>query len=141
MKYMLVTKECGKLAEVWDLETDDLLATAQEFVGGDVECCMVGPDVVILCNEDGLASNLPNNCGFVGNIIFVQEIYDPLDGADWTSLSEENIRKALAWCQKHGNDVHPGNHTEVIFGDAAIDRHRERAKADAQSKLLEWQSL
>jgi hypothetical protein len=140
----VVVKEPGKIAEVREVDATDILATMQGLVGGYVQAVAVGPNVTILVDEDGLAKNKFENCGFVGTFVVVEDVLISEDeGYDWGSLSDENVRKALAWCHKHSREVHPdkSGNFDIVFGDEEIKRHRERLAEDAQSKLMEWQSL
>lgn len=144
MKMKLVIKEPNKPAKVCELSGNDTLAIAQKAVGGYVQSIAIGPEVSILVDEDGLSKNLPDNCGFVGTFVFVQEVLiSKEEGYDWGSLNEENVRKALAWCEKHSEEVHPDKSGSVIVitGDNNIKTYREQLASDAQSKLMEWQSL
>jgi hypothetical protein len=144
LKLKLVVKEVNKPANVVEIEGTDPLVMMQQTVGGYVQPVGIGPGVTILMDEDGLAKGLGDNCGFVGTLVFVEEVLiSEEEGYDWGSLSEDNQRKALAWCAKHDRALHPdrSGKTQIIFGEEAIRQHRERAAADAQSKLMEWQSL
>ncbi len=147
----VVFKAPGRDAEVRDLDVneDNMLEVLQKTVGGDrnayVEQVGVGPGVNILIDEDGLAKNLPDNCGFVGNLVFLGErLISEDEGYEWDSLTAEDERKVLAWCKKHASDVHPdraGTGFRMITGDKAIAEFRERQQLEARSKLMEWQSL
>lgn len=144
LKLKVVVKEVNKPANVVEIEGTDPLEMMQRTVGGYVQAVGIGPGVTILMDEDGLAKGLPDNCGFVGTLVFVEEVLISEDeGYDWGSLSEDNQRKAMAWCAKYDRALHPdrSGQVQIVFGEEAIRQHRERAAVDAQSKLMEWQSL
>ena len=142
----VVVKEPGKTAEIRNIETKDVLKTCQQLVGGYVEQVGIGPGVNILCNEDGLAMKLPDNCGFVGTLVFVQDrlVIDEYgdETYDWGSLSEENIHKAKAWCQRYEGAAHPNRSGKprIISGKEAIS-YREQLTKIVHEKIAEWKSL
>jgi hypothetical protein len=140
----VVVKHPNQPAVQEDVDVSDMLAAMQKLVGGYVQAVKVGPNVVVLCDEDGLAKNKPDNCGFVGSIVFVEEVLiSPDEGYEWGPLSDDNLRKAVVWCQRYGTTKHPdrSGSTQILFGDEAIKRHQEAVAQDMQSKMLEWQSL
>jgi hypothetical protein len=143
MKLTCVVKEPNKEPQRCDFETDDVLATLQKAVDGYIELVRVGDDVFIVCNEDGLAYNLPDNCGFVGNIVFVQDVLGEDNEKDLGSLSEENVQKAIAWCNRYKTYAHPDRSgmPRIITGDEEIKKYRDALAEDGKSKLLEWESL
>lgn len=53
-------KEPGKKPEKREIELS--LRSLQEIVGGYVETLTIGDGDVIICNEEGLISDLPFNC-------------------------------------------------------------------------------
>lgn len=143
-KLKLVVKEPGKPAEVREVDATDVLGAMQLLVGGYVQAVPVGPGVTILVDEDGLAKNKSDNCGFVGTFVFVEDVLISEDeGYDWGSLSDENVGKALRWCQRYGSAVHPDRSggISIVFGAEEIKKHREELAVDAESKLMEWQAL
>ena len=140
----IVVKEPNKNAEIREVDTTNgVLSAMQVLVSGYVQSVDIGP-VSILCDEDGLAKNRPDNCGFVGTIVFVENVWiSEEEGYDWGSLSDENARKALAWCQKYYAEPHPdrSGKATVIFNENEIEQYRSKLAMDAKSKLMEWQSL
>ena len=54
---------------------DNTLEALQNLVGGYIETVTIGPDLVIICNEEGRLMGLPHNCelfniDFVGTLVF-----------------------------------------------------------------------
>src|SRR4051812_23362910 len=97
----VIVKHPDQPAVQEDVDASDMLGAMQKLVGGYVQAVKIGPDVVVLCDEDGLAKNKPDNCGFVGSIVFVEEVLiSPDEGYEWGSLSDDNVRKAVVWCQR-----------------------------------------
>ena len=149
MKLTVVVKEPNKPAARHTVQVkESVLDTVQKLVGGGknayVEQIGIGPRVNILVDEDGLAKELPDNCGYVGNLVFVQDVFiSDEEGYDWGSLDESNIRKVLAWCVKHAGEAHPNRDgmPRIITDPKQIEEHHRRLKADAQAKLVEWESL
>ena len=145
----VVYKEPNKPAEQRTVEIEkNLLNTMQKLVGGghnvDVQHVPIGPGVTILVDEDGLAKNLPDNCGFVGNIVFVQDVFISEDeGYDWGSLDEETARKALRWCFRHTDDVHPDRSgtVRILTNEEEIKQYRASVAAMNRAKVVEWRSL
>jgi hypothetical protein len=149
MKLTVVVKEPNKSAVRRTVQVkESILDTVQKLVGGGknayVEQVGIGPGVTILVDEDGLAKDLPDNCGYVGNLVFVQDVFiSDEEGYDWGSLDENNVRKVLAWCVRHAKDVQPNKdrRPHIMTDPKQIEEHRRRLKADAQAKLVEWESL
>ena len=144
-----VVKEPDKNAEERNFEIrykdeDDLsekqLKLAQDLVGGYVEVAWLGGEVKVLLNEDGLIKNLPSNCGFVGTLVF---FHDTCDGvSDWDSLSDEEVRKIMAWTTIHAHNVHPGYiGPQIITGDEAIAAYRKKLQKEGQKIEDEWNAI
>lgn len=144
IKLKVVVKEVDKPATVVEIKGTNLLKMMQKTVGGHVESVGVGPEVNILMDEDGLSKGLKDNCGFVGTLVFVEDVLISEDeGYDWGSLSEENQRKAIEWCKKYEGTLHPDRtgQIQIVVGEEQIRYHRERATVHFNSKIMEWQSL
>ncbi len=79
------------------------LEVLQQLVGGDIEWRLIGPDVGLYCNEDGIALGLaPNRCALLGDFVVVGS-----RGGDERSLTDEELRKVLAWCARGAGQIHP----------------------------------
>jgi hypothetical protein len=115
------------------------LRLAQSLVGGYVEMYPVGPQVALLLNEDGISMNLPENCGFLGTIVFVGVKIDN-DGEEiWYSLNEEQIRKCKAWAERR-KDAKPDRSLPTIV---SLDQETwlRSLENQARARLEEWESL
>jgi hypothetical protein len=141
----VVVKRPNQTAEVKSVDASNILDAMQQLVSGYVQAVDIGPDITLLCDEDGLAKDLQDNCGFVGPIVFVQNVLceNPEEGYTWGSLSEENTRKALLWCDKHANEKHPDRQApiQILTSKDEIELHRARLAMDAQSRYMEWENL
>src|SRR5262245_40277164 len=102
MKYLLVCKPPGGVAHEVTVETADVLPHLQTLVHGLVETVPIGTGVDLLANENGIALNLPANCGYLGTIVFIG--VDEAEGR-WKSLDADQARKAKKWCELHKDDV------------------------------------
>lgn len=110
----------------------DLLDNVQEIVGGFVEAVSLSEQCVVLCDEEGISKHLPANCGFLGNLLFVGNT------EDWASLTDEEVEKVKAWCDKHAKDVHPGDGFSLHQLDAT---HLEQMQQQRQHLQDEWDNL
>jgi hypothetical protein len=111
----------------------------QEFVGGQVEphpCS--GRDVMIYVNGDGLRTPLPyNSCGIVGNYVFYK-----CDHHGWTqSLTDDECRKCLAWCQANKNLPEPKLKPFKIYVGKAAEKYVAEQQMKRQEMAQRWESL
>ena len=139
--YRWVVKPPDMPPEIRMVETNDILTAIQGLVGGYIEEYRLTPDVIVLLDEDGIAKSLPQNCGFLGQFVFVQVVQDEEGEWDWGSLTEENARKAVAWCERHAQDVHYDGGIRLITGDEAIAEYRAGLRDMRQSQQAEWDML
>lgn len=117
------------------------LEVLQELVGGYVEQVNLGGDVVVLCNEDGLAEGLKDNCGLLGTVIFLKETNTSDGDREWTELTDEDIRKVLAWCNKHQAKKHPRKGFTLIYGMDAVLESLAASARSWEQKQQEWDLL
>lgn len=62
------------------------LHSFQTLVGGYIEAVTVAQDMALICNEEGLISNLPYNCNLFGHNFFGTIIAVGVDGEDFTDV-------------------------------------------------------
>lgn len=145
----VVVKEPGKLAEVRNtvlMGTCNVLQFLQGLVNGFIQAVPVGPGVSLICNEDGLAEGLPENCGHVGTLVFVRDA-----GEDFGSLPEDDQRRAKKWCLRYANQRHPAlaamdrgdlmGGFQLVEGQSAVDRLRMQQARQAHCRDQEWLSM
>lgn len=159
----VVIKRPGKEAQVKQLQFSGLskealenqeLALLQKLVGGYIEISRISEDVNIVCNEEGLSKKLPHNVGsFVGTILFVRE--QPIENpeteeeqfaSEFVSLTEDQVRKAILWCEKHKNDqppdyAIPNYDMKVITNQAEADYIMGKLREQALERFTEWNNL
>lgn len=117
-----------------------------EAVGGYIEVVPVGPGVYIVLNEDGMAKNLPDNCGLLGTFVFIgmrpEEVeHEDLDVADeFCGLGEDDLGRAAEWCRRREGAKHPRRGFEVVSGDEAFDA-LIKIKLDRLDQLNQWRRL
>lgn len=166
--FKVVVKEVNKPAEVRELVAEAVntrelehaeLKLFQKLVGGYVELFHVTEDVKIICNEEGLLQNLPWNIDrFVGTILFVGEQdcnkglkdghsrleEDTDEMREWCSLTDEQVRKALAWCEKRSGlprPPMPKAEFRIITDPQEMKAHTQRLREEAIGKVREWEAL
>jgi hypothetical protein len=127
-KIRIVTVRVGRPPQVEEVE--DSLAAFQEVVGGYVEVHNLGGNFALVCNEDGMSMNLPQNgCGILGPYLFTRVDAD----GDNVSLSAEDTEKCMAYAAAYRQVKHRGGHMEVLgFASLAemqefLDRQRREA--------------
>ena len=67
------------------------LASLQEVVGGFIETVTFATDAVLICNEEGLISDLPYNCTMFGHQLFGTIAILGVNGDEFCDLSEAGI--------------------------------------------------
>lgn len=67
------------------------LSDLQELVGGFIETVTFATDAVLICNEEGLISDLPYNCTMFGHQLFGTIAILGVNGDEFCDLSEEGI--------------------------------------------------
>lgn len=118
---------------------DSSLKLAQKLVGGYVECVPLGPNVTILCDEEGsFKQDAKNNCGYLNTLVFVGEDYDEEEGSFWGSLTDEQVNKVFNWCKRHEGEEYIPSSPVIITGDANIQKYLE---IQQDAILGEWDSL
>ena len=115
------------------------LKLAQKLVGGYVECVHLGGEVKVLCNEDGLAKNLADNCGFVGTLVFVRDTLEE-DEVYWGSLTDDDLRKLKIITVLREHMPHPRNGPRVYAGEDA-DRYYRSLQEQAERNEQAWNLL
>ena len=101
-KIKCVIKNPGKKA--YFAEIDNTLNCLQKTVDGPIETVSIAPDLVIICNEEGLLRDYKFNCTvtgiqFFGTIIFVGKKED--DFADMP-IGEDDFKFAFSDLFKRG---------------------------------------
>lgn len=86
-------KEPGKAPERRGIPNE--LKALQEAVGGYIETVTLGPDLVVICNEEGRLIGLPFNCRvfnmpFYGPIV-IAGIDAGIDGDEFDDTPEEYV--------------------------------------------------
>jgi len=137
----VIKKKVGEDPVVLDVEVT--YEFMNESVGGFIEVVPIGPNGVdVVCNEEGMFSGpgggpLPQNAaGFLGDILIVG--HDNESG-DPRSLTDEEVRKGLAYLERFKDVKHPGDEgTSIIGGQPSIDLFMD---AKARGILGVWASL
>lgn len=145
-----MTKEPNKPVEERNFDisyTDDddrsakELKLVQELVKGYVEVVWIGGSVKGLINEEALYdANMKNNCGYLGNIVFIRESVEG-DDVWFGSITDEDVRKIKAWTIAHANDLHPGNDGVQVLTGQAITDYRDRLHEHQKGQQQEWESF
>lgn len=65
---------------------DNSLEQFQKLVGGHIEVVGLTPDVLLVCNEEGLINNLPYNCTVDGMTLYGDIVLVGVDGEDFTDV-------------------------------------------------------
>lgn len=138
----LMVKEPNKPVEEKNIEVteDNELELMQGLVGGYIEVLHIGGDVKVIVNEEGMFKNLENNCGFLGTIVFVKEVFDNNNEAVWGSLTSDDVRKVKAWTINHLSDQHISGPVQILQGEALI-KYRNQLMDDCRRKQMEWESF
>jgi hypothetical protein len=108
----------------------------RETVGGLIEYVPIGPEIDVVCNDQGAIEGLPQNvAGFVGGILIVAT--DERTGVT-RDMSDEEIRKGLAYLQRFQDVQHPG----VACGFVSGAENIERVLAEKSRRITSvWDSL
>jgi Domain of unknown function (DUF3846) len=108
----------------------------RDTVGGFIEYVPIGPEIDVVCNDQGAIEGLLQNAaGFVGKILIVAT--DERTGAT-RDMSDEEIRKGLAYLQRFQDVQHPG----VACGFVSGAENIERVLADKAKRIVSvWDSL
>jgi hypothetical protein len=108
----------------------------RETVGGFIEFVPIGPEIDVVCNDQGAIEELPQNAaGFVGSILIVATNERTGETRD---LTDEEIRKGLAYLQRFQDVQHPG----VACGWVSGAEHIERLLAEKARRIANvWDSL
>lgn len=72
-------------------EIKDELEVLQGIVGGLIECVSIGNNIDMVCNEEGWINGLEPHIMVNGNIICGDVFFVGVDGADFVSLTDEQI--------------------------------------------------
>jgi hypothetical protein len=108
----------------------------RETVGGFIEYVSIGPEIDVVCNDQGAIDELPlNTAGFVGGILIVAT--DERTGMT-RDMSDEEIRKGLTYLQRFQDVQHPG----VVCGFVSGAENVERVLAERARRITSvWDSL
>ena len=92
----------------------------RETVGGFIEYVPIGPEIDVVCNDQGAIDELPlNAAGFVGSILIVAT--NERTGAT-RDMTDEEIRKGLAYLERFQDVQHPGVACGYVSGAENIER-------------------
>jgi hypothetical protein len=113
------------------LEIEDDSTVLRYLVGGYLEAHGLGGGIALMCNENGVALDLPQNgCGILGAFVFVK-----IDEAgESASLTDEECAMVLAHVAAHRAIRHQGGRIE-LHSYASIEEmlaDRERRRFDAE---------
>ena len=137
-----IRKNVGEPAEV--IEVDQSLEFWQSVVGGYVQSVPLGPEVSVLCNEEGMFSGpdggpLPQNAaGYLGNILIVA--VDSEEG-DPRSLTETEVRKGLRYLEVFDKVRHPMHSGESAWNIVVGDEAKQLIEAKSRGTLGLWYAL
>lgn len=120
---------------------DETIGKAQykeltKIVAGYIELVPIGPNILLVCNEDGMALNLNNNCGFLGNIAIIKSGNEDC----FNSLTDEDIEKGKKYLESMKHKIHSGNgfrFREFANTEAFIDS-LEKSKKET---IINWELL
>ena len=93
----------------------------RQIVGGFIQMVPIGPCVDVVCNENGMFAGpnqtpLPQNvAGYLGDILLVASD----DECECRGMTEEEIRKGLAYLERFKDEVHSGPEIGFITGSEA----------------------
>ena len=108
----------------------------RETVGGLIEYVPIGPEIDVVCNDQGAIDELPLNvAGFVGSILIVAT--DERTGVT-RDMTDEEIRKGLAYLDCFKNVQHAGPACGFVSGEETI---RRVLAENARATLNVWISL
>lgn len=87
-------------------EIDNELATFQKIVGGYIECVKIGPDLYLICNEEGKIRGLDPNIFVNGDIIAGTCIIaaDDVENDDFKSLTVDQMTQIVTEITKQNLD-------------------------------------
>ena len=139
----VILKRVGESAV--ELDADLTLEHMQQAVGGYVQMVPIGPEVEVVCNEEGMFSGpnggplAQNAAGFLGDILIValdSETGEP------RSLTEDELRKGFRYLHVLAGVPHPmhsgGPVVETLWGRDAIDKFM---RDKTEGTLALWDSL
>lgn len=81
-----------------EMEIDGTLESMQKLVGGYIECAYYFPEVILVCNDEGLINGMPFNRVVWRDGQAMAAIHGPFflcesDGEKFASISKKNARK------------------------------------------------
>jgi hypothetical protein len=92
----------------------------RETVGGFIEYVPIGPEIDVVCNDQGAIDELPlNAAGFVGSILIVAT--DERMGIT-RDMTDEEMRRGLAYLQRFQDLQHPVVACGFVSGAENIER-------------------
>ena len=112
-------------------------------VGGYVQMVPIGPEVEIVCNEEGMFAGpngapLPQNAaGFLGNIVIVAM---DCDSGECRDMTDEELRRGFAYLAAFANVEHPGNDGS-LHRIMVVEEAERFMRAKTQGTLALWDSL
>ncbi|WCK57237.1 DUF3846 domain-containing protein (plasmid) [Aneurinibacillus sp. Ricciae_BoGa-3] len=99
-------------------EIEHTLEGFRQIVGGSTEYVSVGrPDLVLICNEDGMLLDLPKDRGFYGTF-FVTGLWN----GESVSLSEQQIKEVRQALEKRKNFSSNSSYLSAYFEEHEIQR-------------------
>lgn len=135
----VVVKAPNAPAQIQQIDENNLLSELQKLVDGYVEEVPLNSHISAICNEEGLFVENPlDNCGFVGTIVLLASGQE-----DWASLTDEDARKALLWCEKYKDRKHPdksGSYELYTDPDEILALRADEAAA-IDSGDIEWEEF
>ncbi len=149
-KLRWLVKEPAKSPEIQEFVIDyddanDLcskeLKLAQKLVCGYVEVCQIAPGVTMLLNEEGIMQKLPDNCGFLGTLVFVGTELDTEGEETWSSLDDENLRKCKVWLKTRENLKGNKQGGFSLIPEDKVNDYFHELDEYKRAKEEEWDSL
>jgi hypothetical protein len=118
----------------------------QAIVGkGDgclLEWVRIGPHVGLYCDEEGMFHNLPpNRCGMLGSFVVTAMGHN----GDERSLTDEEVRKVLAFCEFRKHQLHPSltgqdcGPTITTYG--SMEELQAELGVRADSRRVQWDAM
>lgn len=134
-----IRKNVDELA--WVIDVDLSYEFMVATVGGFIQMVPIGPNVDIVCNEEGMFAGpdggpLPfNAAGYLGNILIVASG----DDGEHRDLTDEEQRKGLAYLERYKDLKHDlSGEVQIIVGKDRVDKFLFGKAVNEQSI---WETL
>lgn len=82
----VIVKEVGNAPEYRTIPNTS--EAFQELVGGNIEPVNLGPDVLMIVNEEGIPLGLPYNCEIGSHHVYGTFVLCGVDGEEFASMPE-----------------------------------------------------